>query len=49
MEKTIKDFENEREEQEIDWLFGEDEDEDDDCPICAHDLWEARNFNCFGD
>lgn len=44
MEKTLKDFENEREEDEIEWLFGEDEDEyEGKYSICGYDLWEARH------
>lgn len=44
MEPTLKDYENQREEQEINWLFGEDDDEEyeDKYSICAHDLHEMR-------
>lgn len=43
MEKTLRDYEKEREENEIDWLFGDDEEEyEDKYSICAHDLHEMR-------
>ena len=41
MEKTLKDFEDERENDEIEWLFGEDEPTD--SGLCGYDIWEARH------
>ena len=39
MEKTLQDFENEREDDEIRELFGDDESDE----PCGYDLYEARH------